>query len=72
MTFTQWFFGGIENPRVENQWGTLHILTLVISIALILAFYFIFKHSKNKEKTRKIFLESREKTLDFLRKMVYY
>lgn len=53
MTFQQWFFGGIENPRVENQWGVLHILTMIISIAFIFAFYFITKYSKNKEKTRK-------------------
>ena len=38
MTFQQWFFGGIDNPRVENQWGVLHILTMVISIAMILTF----------------------------------
>lgn len=56
MTFKQWFFGGIENPRVENQWGFLHILTLVISISLMIAFYFIVKYSKNKDKTRKIII----------------
>ncbi|MBQ9710563.1 MAG: YwaF family protein [Clostridia bacterium] len=54
MTFQQWFFGGIDNPRVENQWGALHITTMVISIALMLAFYFITKYSKNRDKTRKI------------------
>ncbi len=58
MTFKQWFFGGIENPRVENQWGTLHILTLVISVVLIVGFYLINRYSKNKEKTRKIIILS--------------
>ncbi len=56
MTFKQWFFGGIENPRVENQWGTLHILTLVISITLIFVFFFLVKYSKNKDRTRKIII----------------
>lgn len=56
MTFNQWFFGGIDNPRVENQWGVLHILTMVLSIALIVAFYFIAKRSKNREKTAKIII----------------
>ena len=53
MTFTQWFFGGIENPRVENQWGPLHIATLVVCVALIIAFHFIVKKSKNPEKARR-------------------
>ena len=53
MTFTQWFFGGIENPRVENQWGPLHIATLVVCVALIIAFHFIVKKSKNPEKVRR-------------------
>lgn len=52
MTFTQWFFGGIENPRVENQWGPLHIGTLVVCVALILGFYFLVKRAKNPDKLR--------------------
>ena len=52
MTFTQWFFGGIENPRVENQWGPLHIATLVVCVALILAFHYIVKKSSNPEKAK--------------------
>lgn len=51
MTFQQWFFGGIDNPRVENQWGLLHILTLIVSIVCIFGLYFIVKYSKNKAKT---------------------
>ena len=52
MSFTEWFFGGIDNPRVENQWGPLHIATLVVCVGLILAFYFIVKQSKAPQKVR--------------------
>lgn len=52
MSFTEWFFGGIDNPRVENQWGPLHIATLVVCVGLILAFYFIVKRSKAPQKVR--------------------
>ena len=52
MSFTEWFFGGIENPRVENQWGPLHIATLVVCVALILAFHYFVKKSKKPEKVR--------------------
>ena len=52
MTFTQWFFGGIENPRVENQWGPLHIATLVVCAALVFAFYYIAKKSSNPSKVK--------------------
>ena len=53
MSFTEWFFGGIDNPRVENQWGPLHIGTLVVCIGLILAFNFLVKRAKNPDKLRK-------------------
>lgn len=53
MRFTDWLFGGIANPRVENQWGPLHIATLVVCIGLILAFYFIARHSQNPDKIKR-------------------
>ncbi len=56
MTFEQWFFGLIDNPRVEKQWGLFHILTLVFCVVCIFAFNFIVKHSKNKQKASKIII----------------
>ena len=52
MSFSEWFFGGIENPRVENQWGPLHIATLVVCVALILTFYYIAKKTSNPDKVK--------------------
>ncbi len=58
MTFNEWLFGGIDNPWEPHQWGFLHILTLVISFASIFFFYFITKHSRNKERTKRIIVSS--------------
>lgn len=59
MTFEQWFLGrNFDNPPIQGQWGPLHILTMLLSIALIVAFYFIVKKAKNADKVRKIILYS--------------
>lgn len=52
MTFTQWLFGGIENPEFNGRWGLLHILTLVLCVLCIVGFYFITKRAKHPEKVR--------------------
>lgn len=52
MTFSQWMFGGIPNPYKGGQWGTLHIATLLLCVALIIGFYFIVKRARDKERTR--------------------
>ena len=56
MTFEQWLFGQVDNPWIPKQWGFLHILTMLISIGLIIGFYFIVKKVENKDKTRKIII----------------
>jgi len=53
MTFSQWLFGGIDNPFQAGQWGALHIGTLLTCAALIVGFYFLVKHSQNRERTAK-------------------
>lgn len=53
MTFSQWLFGGIENPFKAGQWGALHIATMLTCVALIIGFYFIVKRARNQERTRK-------------------
>ena len=52
MTFSQWLFGGIENPFKAGQWGILHISVMLSCVALILIFNFLVKRSAHKERTR--------------------
>lgn len=56
MTFEQWLFGQIDNPWIPKQWGFLHIFTMLVSIGLIIGFYFIVKKVENKDKARKIII----------------
>ena len=49
MTFKQWLYGtGLNNPSIEGQWKTLHIVTLVICILLIVGLSFLFKNKSEK------------------------
>ena len=52
MSFSDWLFGGIENPVINGRWGLFHILTLVTCVLCIVAFYFIVKKAQNREKAR--------------------
>jgi hypothetical protein len=56
MTFSQWLFGGIDNPFKAGQWGPLHIAVLIGCVTLILGFYFVVKYAKNKERAKKIII----------------
>ena len=56
MTFSQWMFGGIDNPYKAGQWGVLHISVMLLCVVLILAFQFISKKSHNREKTQRIII----------------
>ena len=53
MTFTQWLFGGIDNPYKAGQWGVLHVATLLTCAVLIFGFYFLARYAKNQEKIKK-------------------
>lgn len=56
MTFKQWLYGtGLDNPKIDGQWGLLHIITLIICIALIISISIIFKNKQCQTK-RKILL----------------
>lgn len=72
MTFSQWLFGGIENPFKAGQWGALHIATLVVCIALIVGFYFLGKHSRNPEKARKGIVISLASAIAFFEIMIRF
>jgi hypothetical protein len=54
MSFSQWLFGGIDNPFQAGQWKPLHISVMLSCVALILIFNFIVKRSRNKEKAKQI------------------
>ena len=56
MTLKDWIYGtGFDNPKVNGEWGPLHIITLIICIALIISISIIFKNKDDKAK-RKVLL----------------
>lgn len=52
MTFSEWLFGGFENPFKAGQWGILHISVMLSCVALILLFSFIVRRAHNKQRAR--------------------
>ena len=52
MTFSEWLFGGIENPFKAGQWGPLHISVMLSCVALILLFAFIVKRAQDPERAK--------------------
>lgn len=72
MTFTQWLFGGIDNPYKAGQWGLLHIATLLTCAALIFGFYFLAKYAKNQERTKKIIVFSLAGAIAFFEIMIRF
>ena len=52
MTFSEWLFGGIENPFKAGQWGILHISVMLSCVALILLFHFIVKQAQDPERAK--------------------
>lgn len=56
MTFKEWLLSSADNPSIDGQWKLPHILTLVLSIAIIVAIPQLIKLFKNKEKAKKVAL----------------
>ena len=55
MTFKQWLYGNdFNNPKIDGQWGTLHIITLIICVLLMVGITLLFR--KKDEKTKRIVL----------------
>ena len=52
MTFSQWLFGGIDNPFKAGQWRPLHICVMLSCVALILLFRFLAKRARDPERTK--------------------
>lgn len=55
MSFVEWITSSYPNPGIDGQWGWLHITTLIICIASIVAISLIFRGGKYP-KARKILL----------------
>lgn len=72
MQFSEWLFGGIENPVVNGRWGFLHILTLLVCALCIIGFYFIVKRSANQEKTKACILYTLAGLIAFFEIMIRF
>ena len=77
MSLKEWFFetGEFSNPYYAGQWKTLHIITLIVSIMLIVLFYHLVKYAKDKEKTKDIIIKSLVYTILFFEvaiRVVYF
>lgn len=75
LTFYKWLFSMAEKPLVDNpvingRWGLLHIITLISCIGIIIGIAFLYKYSKNKEKTRKIIIVTLTSLLLFFEVMM--
>ena len=72
MSFSQWLFGGIDNPYKAGQWGPLHIATLVTCAVLILGFRYLAAHAGNQERTKKRILCTLVGSILFLEIMIRF
>jgi len=72
MSFSQWLFGGIDNPFKAGQWGPLHIAVMLSCVMLILVFDFVTKHSQNQERTKKRILFSLVGAIAFFEIMIRF
>ena len=50
MTFKEWIFSTYPNPKINGEWGPLHITVLVLAIAFIVASSIFFKKASYKTK----------------------
>ena len=72
MTFSQWMFGGIENPYKAGQWGPLHIATLVTCVMLMVSFTLLVKHARNPDRTKKAIVFSLVGAILFLEILIRF
>lgn len=49
-TFKEWITSSAENPKINGQWGPLHICVLIACIAIIIALSLIFRNKSDKAK----------------------
>ena len=72
MSFSQWLFGGIDNPYKGGQWGPLHIAVMLSSVALIIGFSILVKHSSNKGRTKNTIVFSLVGAIAFFEVMIRF
>ncbi len=72
MRFTEWLFGGINNPVTNGRWGLLHILTLVLCAACIVGFYFLAKRATDPERVKRIIVYSLAGAILFFEIMIRF
>lgn len=72
MSFSQWLFGGIDNPFQAGQWGPLHIGVMVSCVVLILLFGFLAKRSQKPERTKKLIFYSLVGAIVFFEVMIRF
>ena len=54
MTFVEWITSSYPNPKINGQWGWLHITTLLVCVGVIVALALLLR--KKSDKARKIAL----------------
>ena len=72
MTFSEWLFGGIENPVINGRWGLLHIITLLLCVACIVIFHFVVKRSADQEKAKSHILYTLAGLIGFFEIMIRF
>jgi hypothetical protein len=70
MTFSQWLFGGIDNPFQAGPWRPLHICVMLSCVALILTFRFLAKRARDPEKVKRIVTLSLAGAIAFFEVMI--
>lgn len=50
MNFLDWLYSSYPNPHIDGEWGLLHILVLVLSIAFIVCSSILLKNKSQKTK----------------------
>lgn len=56
MSFMDWLFSSYPNPHIDGQWGLLHIITLVLIAAIVVAVTLLLKNKGAKTKKTVIWI----------------
>ena len=50
MSFSEWLFSTYPNPKVDGAWGALHIITMILCAAFIVASTLLLKNKSERVK----------------------
>lgn len=56
MSLKEWIYSSYPNPSINGRWGLLHIITLILCIAIIVAFTLVFKNKNERTKRKVLFV----------------